>query len=74
MGDLLAMSYPKYYIQVNGIQDNIFPLKGAEEVFEHGKSAYKEMGAEEKLAHVKGPEGHRFYADLSWPIVHKFIK
>lgn len=74
MGDLLAMSYPKYYIQVNGLQDNIFPIKGAEEVFEQGKSAYREMGAEDKLAHVKGPEGHRFYADLSWPIVHKFLK
>ena len=73
MGDLLAMACPKYYVQVNGAQDAIFPLSGAKAVFEHGKSAYAEKGVSDRLFHVIGEEGHRFYADASWPIVHKFL-
>ena len=74
MGDLLAMSYPKYYVQINGQDDKIFPIAGAKEVFEKGKAAYADMGKGDNCVHVIGPEGHRFYADLSWPIFHKFVK
>ena len=74
MGDLMAMAYPKYYIQVSGIEDKIFPLHGAEEVFEKGKHAYKECGFEERCTIIKGNGGHRFYADGSWPVVHKYIE
>lgn len=28
MGDLIAMSYPKYYVQVNGLTDYLFPIGG----------------------------------------------
>lgn len=73
MGDLMAMAYPKYYIQVSGIEDPIFPLPGAEEVFEKGKLAYKTAGADLRCHLVKGNGGHRFYADDAWPIVHKFL-
>ena len=73
MGDLIAMSYPKYYVQVNGVKDDTFPISGAEAMFKQGKSAYDEMGMGDRLFHVKGSDGHRFYADDSWPIVHKFL-
>jgi len=73
MGDLIAMSCPKYYVQVNGEKDDIFPLFGAKDVFGHGKTAYTEKGIEERIYHVIGAEGHRFYADDSWPIVHKML-
>ena len=39
MGDLMAMAYPKYFVQVSGKEDPIFPLFGAREVFEKGKDA-----------------------------------
>lgn len=73
MGDLIAMAYPKYYVQVSGICDPIFPLKGAETVFEKGKQAYEEAGARDRCCFVRGNGGHRFYADDAWPIVHKFL-
>ncbi len=73
MGDLLAMAYPKYYIQVNGERDPIFPIEGAKEVFEKGKIAYDKMGAGDKCVHVIGDGEHRFYADPAWPHVHKFM-
>jgi cephalosporin-C deacetylase-like acetyl esterase len=74
MGDLLAMAYPKFYVQVNGDKDPIFPIGGAREVFEKGSAAYKNMGIGERCVHVIGDGEHRFYADDSWPHVHKFIK
>ena len=74
MGDLLAMSYPKYFVQINGQEDTIFPIAGAKEVFEKGKAAYTDMGKGDNCVHVVGPEGHRFYADLSWPVFHKLVK
>ncbi len=73
MGDLLAMAYPKYYVQVNGKDDDIFPIGSAKKVFADGKKAYEEMGEGERCAHVIGHEGHRFYADPAWSIVHKML-
>ncbi len=73
MGDLLAMAYPKYFVQVNGIDDNIFPIEAAKKVFADGKKAYDDMGKPDNVAHVIGNGGHRFYADPAWPIVHKML-
>lgn len=74
MGDLMAMAYPKYFVQVSGKNDNIFPLSGATEVFNMGKSAYERLGAKDRCVLVEGDGGHRFYADDAWPHVHGFIK
>lgn len=73
MGDLMAMACPKYFVQVSGKEDPIFPLFAAKKVFEDGKKAYVEKGVEDKVALVEGDGAHRFYADDSWPIVHKFL-
>ncbi len=73
MDDLMAMAYPKCFVQVSGIEDNIFPIFAAQEVFEKGKRAYDLQGAGDKCALVKGNGGHRFYADDAWPIVHKLL-
>ena len=74
MSDLMAMAYPKYFIQVSGINDPIFPLLGAEQMFEKGKQAYESCGQGHRCTLVKGNGGHRFYADDAWPIVHKYLK
>ena len=73
MNDLMAMAYPKYFIQVSGIEDPIFPLFGAELVFKKGKKAYEALGNGDRCTLVKGNGGHRFYADCAWPIVHKYL-
>ncbi|MBQ2866441.1 MAG: hypothetical protein IJE90_08015 [Clostridia bacterium] len=73
MNDLMAMAAPKYYIQVSGMEDGIFPIAGAEEVFLKGKRAYDALGESDKCILVKGEGGHRFYADDAWPFVHKFL-
>ena len=73
MGDLIAMACPKYYVQVNGAEDKIFPLAGAEACFRQGKLAYESLGYADRLTHVIGEEGHRFYADQAWRAVHEKI-
>lgn len=71
MGDLMAMAHPAYFVQVSGKEDPIFPLFGAEEVFEKGRLAY---GADaDRCVLVKGNGGHRFYADDAWPVVHTLL-
>jgi hypothetical protein len=73
MNDLMSMAYPKYFIQVSGIEDPIFPLFGAELVFEKGKKVYEAFNKDDRCTLVKGSGGHRFYADDAWPIVHKYL-
>lgn len=73
MGDLIAMAYPKFYVQVSGKEDPLFPFAGAKAVFENGKKAYADNNAAERCVLVEGNDGHRFYADDSWPIVHKLL-
>lgn len=68
MGDLVALAAPRPYVAVNGVHDEIFPLESAKEQWEIARRVYGALGAEEKLRHVVGPEGHRFYADLAWPV------
>lgn len=73
MNDLMAMACPKFFIQVSGIEDDIFPIFAARKVFEDGKIAYLDNNAENRCAMVEGNGGHRFYADDTWPIIHKFL-
>ena len=73
MGDLMAMAYPKYFVQVSGKGDPIFPLSGAREVFENGKAVYDSFGNGERCFLVEGNGSHRFYADDSWRIVHRML-
>ena len=73
MNDLMTMAYPKYYIQVSGIEDTIFPLFAAEDVFTKGRQTYAAGQKEDRCTLVKGNGGHRFYADDAWPIVHKYL-
>lgn len=73
MSDLLAMACPKYYIQVSGKDDVIFPIDAATDVFKEGKKAYAINNVEDRCTLVTGNGGHRFYADDAWPIVHKYI-
>ena len=73
MNDLMAMAYPKYFVQVSGMEDGIFPIHAAEAVFNQGRAAYETQGMADRCALVKGNGGHRFYANDAWPIVHRFL-
>lgn len=73
MGDLVAMACPKYYVQVNGVDDPVFLIDGAKSAHAQGKAAYEQQGVADRCAFVEGFDGHRFYADASWPVVHRMM-
>ncbi|MBP5311764.1 MAG: hypothetical protein J6112_02890 [Clostridia bacterium] len=74
MNDLMAMACPKYFIQVSGQDDDIFPIFAAEKVFEDGKRAYDDCGFPNRCALYVGQGGHAFYADGAWKLVHEMLK
>ncbi|NLC43007.1 MAG: hypothetical protein GX783_01860 [Clostridiales bacterium] len=73
MGDLAGLIAPRHFVLVCGKDDKIFPLDGVEKTFELTKSLYKTAGVEDRCVLVVGEEGHRFYADQSWPIMNRFV-
>ena len=68
MGETAGLSAPRPMVIVSGLKDDIFPVEEAKEQFTVAQKLYTACGAEDKVRHVIGPEGHRFYADLAWPV------
>ncbi len=68
MADLVAMAAPRPYVAVNGVTDASFPIESAKQQVADARKVYAALGAEDKLRHVVGPEGHRFYKALAWPV------
>ena len=73
MGDLAILIAPKKLVVVCGKEDNIFPLEGVREEFDIIQTLYRAFGAEDSCALVIGDEGHRFYADMAWPVMHGLL-
>ncbi len=73
MGDLGGMIAPRKLIIVHGITDVGFYKPGVDDVHALVSTAYEAAGVPQNYDLVTGPYGHRFYADLSWPLVHKMM-
>ena len=73
MGDLCGLIAPRKLVAVSGAQDKIFPHDGVAECIDVAGEYYRMAGVPDGYVWVEGPEGHRFYADLSWPKFHKFF-
>ncbi len=66
MSELLMISAPRKMVVVSGSQDPIFPIKEAKEMVDKAKEFYAAAGVPDRIAHVIGDGGHRFYADGAW--------
>jgi hypothetical protein len=73
MGDLAILIAPKKLTVVCGTHDEIFPLHGVKKMFGIMQELYRASGAEDGCALVIGEEGHRFYADAAWPVMHRLL-
>ena len=69
MSDVAALAAPKPLVLVNGLKDNIFPIKEAQEEFIRVKEIYRQFDAEEHCHHIIGADEHRFYAADAWPVM-----
>jgi uncharacterized protein (UPF0371 family) len=70
--DYIETSRP--LVVVTGSEDKIFPVNSAKECVAEGKKVYDALGAGENIIHVIGAQGHRFYADDSWPHINSAIE
>ncbi len=73
MGDIAALIAPRPYVQVNGRDDAIFLLDGAEAAFNGAKRVYDAMGAGENCRFVIGEGIHRFYAAPAWKAFEEIL-
>jgi len=68
MGDLACLIAPRPLVMVSGEKDPGFHIEGCRKSYETIEAIYAKAGAADKCRLVVGSEGHRFYADLSWPV------
>lgn len=68
MGELACLIAPRKLVMVAGKEDGGFYIDGALDAYSTIEKVYEKAGATENCRLVVGPEGHRFYADLSWPV------
>ena len=73
MADVMGLFAPRPVVIVAGKDDEIFPIAGTLKAFAELKTIYQASGAAERWHLVVGPGGHRFYADLAWPVMLKEI-
>ena len=74
MGDLVAMTAPMRNIVVSGAEDNGFLIDGAINSVAIGRKGYEALGVSDRLVHVIGPGPHRFYAEESYPHIHRMLE
>ena len=71
MGDLACLIAPRKLIVVAGEIDNGFLIEGTRQEYEIIEKIYERAGCKDNCRLVVGEEGHRFYADRSWPVFHE---
>ena len=64
--DVISLIAPRSFIAVSGIEDHIFPYKGAKSVVEEASSFFEKLNAAPNISAVRGKGGHRYYGKLSW--------
>jgi dienelactone hydrolase len=71
--DVLALCAPRPVLTLSGVRDHIYPFAQVAAVTEAAREVYRAMGAEQKLQTVSGPEGHRFYPEIAWPVFERMV-
>jgi len=74
MGDLAILIAPKKLTVVCAEEDIYFAAEGVKAAYETIKSLYRAAGAEDACELVLGNQGHRFYADAAWPVMHRLLQ
>lgn len=72
--DVLGLAAPRELVVISGAEDKIFPLAEARRQFERLERIYAAAGAPEKLRHVVGPEGHRYYAEAGFSALAELMQ
>ncbi|MCD6416474.1 MAG: acetylxylan esterase [Planctomycetes bacterium] len=73
MGDLAGLIAPRKLIVVAGQEDELFPIGGVRRAFETAQGIFAAAGCADNIRLLVGRGGHRFYADLAWPVIKEMI-
>lgn len=73
MGEVAGLIAPRRLLIVAGQSDDIFPVEGVRKAFEATREIYAAAGCPDNARLIVGPEGHRFYADLAWPVIREMV-
>ena len=74
MADILGAFAPRPVVIVAGCEDGIFPISATESEFARLRAIYAALDAADRCHLVIGAEGHRFYADLAWPVMQQELQ
>lgn len=66
---LMAITAPRVFRAIHGIQDPMFPIEGTRQAFDSLLRIYEASGAPQNCSLYEGPEGHRYYKDGIWPFL-----
>ena len=64
--DLISLIAPRSFIAVSGVNDHIFPYKGAKSVVDEATLFYEKLGAAHKISALEADGEHRYYGQHSW--------
>ena len=73
MGELACLIAPRPLVMIAGVFDEGFHIDGSREVAGIAQKIYDKVGASDKFRFIEGPEGHQYYASLTWPAVHELF-
>ena len=73
MEDLACLIAPRPLVVIAGAEDPIFPLAGVKKAFSTVRRIYCRAGAPDRAVLAVGKEGHRYYPDLAWPLIERFV-
>jgi dienelactone hydrolase len=71
--DIMGLFAPRPVVIVAGAVDPIFPIKATRAELTRLKKIYAAAGAPDNCRLVVGAEGHRFYADIGWKAVLRYV-
>jgi len=70
LADLAGLIAPRPLVVVHGRHDPSFPYAGTQRAYAEIERIYAGCGGTGKCRLVTGEGGHRFFADLAWPVFH----
>ena len=73
MADVGGLIAPRALLAVHGKTDGLHHFPDVEKAMAHVKAVYSAAGKAERFDHRWGEQGHRFYPDLMWPFIEKWI-
>jgi len=73
MPELAGLIAPRKLLIVAGREDSIFPYEGVAQGAETARDIFRAAGCPDNVELVVGEQGHRFYAEQSWPIIRRWL-